>query len=327
MSLRLGIVMDPIESVNFKKDSSLAMLLAAQRRGWRLEYMELADLFLRDGRAGARVRALEVFDDPACWHRIGDPRDIALGELDVILMRKDPPFDMEFVYATYLLERAAADGALVVNRPDSLRDANEKMFTAWFPRCCPPTLVARDAGRFAAFLAEHGDIVLKPLDGMGGASVFRVRADDPNRKVIVETLTRSGTRFAMAQRYVPAITEGDKRILLINGEPAVPYALARMPAAGDQRGNLAAGARGKGVELGDAELAICAEVGPALRERGLLFVGLDVIGDRLTEINVTSPTCIRELDAIYGCDIGGQFIDAVTGQVRAQREARGASGV
>jgi len=321
VSVTAGIVMDPIGSIQFKKDSSLAMLLAAQRRGWELRYLELADLLARDGRALGRMRPLEVRDDPRDWYRLGEPRIGELAELDCLLMRKDPPFDMEFVYATYLLELAERDGVLVVNRPRSLRDANEKMFTAWFPQCCPPTQVARDPALLAEFLAEHGDIVVKPLDGMGGTSVFRVRADDPNRNVIFETLTAGGTRFAMAQRYLPEIRDGDKRILLIEGEPALPYALARMPAPGDQRGNLAAGARGVGVELGEAELAICAAVGPELRRRGLVFVGLDVIGSHLTEINVTSPTCIRELDAIYGCDIAGRLLDAIEQRLAGPRDA------
>lgn len=310
MNKRLGVVMDPIASITVKKDTTFAILLAAQARGWSIAYFEQADLWLRDGRAWGRARALTLRDDPHDWFALGAPHDAPLAGLDAILMRKDPPFDMEYVYTTYLLERAEAEGVLVVNRPQSLRDANEKLFTAWFAEHCPPTLVARDAARFKAFLAEHGDVIFKPLEGMGGSGIFRVRADDPNVNVVIETLTERGRRFAMAQRYLPEIVAGDKRILLIDGEP-VPYCLARIPAAGETRGNLAAGGRGVGQPLADEDRAICAAVGPALRARGLLFVGLDVIGTRLTEINVTSPTCARELDAQFGLDIGGELMRAI----------------
>ncbi|TCO81521.1 glutathione synthase [Plasticicumulans lactativorans] len=310
MNKRLGVVMDPIASITVKKDTTFAILLAAQARGWSIAYFEQADLWLRDGRAWGRARALTLRDDPHDWFTLGAPHDAPLAELDAILMRKDPPFDMEYVYTTYLLERAEAEGVLVVNRPQSLRDANEKLYTAWFAEHCPPTLVARDAARFKAFLAEHGDVIFKPLEGMGGSGIFRVRADDPNVNVVIETLTERGRRFAMAQRYLPEIVAGDKRILLIDGEP-VPYCLARIPAAGETRGNLAAGGRGVGQPLTDEDRAICAAVGPVLRARGLLFVGLDVIGTRLTEINVTSPTCARELDAQFGLDIGGELMRAI----------------
>ena len=310
MNVKVGVVMDPIDSINVKKDTTLAMMLAAQRRGWELRYMELGDLFVRDGDAHARMRPIDVRDDPHDWYTLGEPHTGALASLDVILMRKDPPFDMEFVYATYILERAEAAGVLVVNKPRSLRDANEKMFTAWFPRCCPPTLVTREHARMASFLDEHGDIIVKPLDGMGGVSVFRVRADDPNMNVVFETLTRQQTRYAMCQRYIPEISDGDKRVLLIEGEP-VDYALARVPAGGDARGNLAAGARGVGMEITARMRAIAGEVGPVLREKGLIFAGLDVIGDYLTEINVTSPTCVRELDAEFGIDIAGKLMGAI----------------
>ncbi|HKK13955.1 MAG TPA: glutathione synthase [Gammaproteobacteria bacterium] len=311
MTIALGVVMDPIASIQAYKDSTLAMLLAAQRRGWTLHYMEMGDLFLRDGRAHARTRAMSVGDDPGRWYQwTGEPRVTPLDTLDVLLMRKDPPVDMEYLYATQVLERAEAGGARVVNRPASLRAVNEKLYTAWFPQCCPPTLVARDAGRLRDFLAEHNEIILKPLDAMGGASIFRVAAADPNVNVIIETLTDRGRRYAMAQRYLPEIAAGDKRILLIDGEP-VPYALARIPAAGETRGNLAAGGRGEGVALSERDRWICAQVAPALRENGLMFVGLDVIGDYLTEINVTSPTCIRELDQLFGLDIAGQLMDRI----------------
>lgn len=308
--ISLGVVMDPIGSIKIHKDSTFAMLLEAQARGWPLYYMELGDLFLRDGVAHARSRRLQVSDDANAWYQFGAEQELRLGSLDAVLMRKDPPFDTEYVYATYLLERAQADGALVVNDPRGIRNANEKLFTAWFTQCCPPTLVDRNAGRIRDFLREHGDIIVKPLDGMGGASIFRIAAGDPNTNVILETLTAHGTRFTMAQRFLPEIAAGDKRILMVDGEP-VPYALARIPAAGETRGNLAAGGRGVGVELSERDRWICTQVGPALRERGLLFVGLDVIGDYLTEINVTSPTCIRELDAQYGLNIAAQLLDRI----------------
>lgn len=317
MTVRLGVVMDPIGGINIKKDTTFALLLAAQARGWELEYMELNDLFLRDGRPSAHLRALEVRDDPAGWYRLREYRTAPLSEFDVILMRKDPPFDMEYIYSTYLLEQAERAGVLVVNRPASLRDANEKLFTAWFPQCCPATLVTRSGRMLRDFLTEYGDIVIKPLDGMGGASIFRVRSGDPNLSVIIETMTSREGRYVMAQRFLPDIVHGDKRILLIDGEP-VPYALARIPAPGEARGNLAAGGRGEGVPLTDRDRWICSQVGTALRERGLLFVGLDVIGDYLTEINVTSPTCVRELEAIYGLDIKSQVIDAIARRLGKQ---------
>jgi glutathione synthase len=286
------------------------MLLEAQRRGWPITYLQQRDLFLRDGRVSGRGRGLQLRDDPDDWFSTGEPFELELGTLDVILMRKDPPFDMEYIYTTYLLDRAAADGALVVNRPDSLRDANEKLFTAWFPQCCPPTLVSRDMARLKAFLAEQGDVVVKPLDGMGGEGIFRLRLGDPNTNAILETGTVHGRKTLMAQRFLPEYADGDKRILLIDGEP-IPYALARIPAEGESRANLAAGGAGVGVELSERDRWICSEVGPALRERGLVFVGLDVIGDYLTEINVTSPTCIRELDAIYDLNISATLFDAI----------------
>ena len=317
MSIRVGVVMDPVGSIIVKKDTTLAMMLAAQRRGWELRYMELGDLFVRDGAAHARMRSIDVRDDPNDWYTLGEPRTGPLASLDVILMRKDPPFDMEFVYATYILERAEAAGVLVVNRPRSLRDANEKMFTAWFPQCCPPTLVTREHARMHAFLDEHGDIIVKPLDGMGGMSIFRVQAGDPNANVIFETLTHRQTRYAMCQRYIPEIGEGDKRVLLIDGEP-IGYALARVPAGGDARGNLAAGAEAVGMEITPRMREIASEVGPVLREKGLLFVGLDVIGDRLTEINVTSPTCVREIDAAFGVDIAGDLMRAIAARLAAR---------
>jgi len=310
MTVKLGVVMDPISEISVKKDSTLAMLLAAQARGWALQYMELNDLFFRDGICHGRMRALAVRDDPQDWFDLGEPETRPLSQLQVVLMRKDPPFDMEYIYATYLLERAEQAGVLVVNKPQSLRDANEKMVTAWFPQCCPPTLVTRELSRLYEFLHMEKQIIVKPLDGMGGASIFRVNEGEANTTVIFETMTRHQSRFIMAQRFLPEIRDGDKRVLLINGEP-LAYALARVPAQGDARGNLAAGATGVGVELGERERWLAAQIGPALRDKGLLFVGLDVIGDYVTEINVTSPTCIRELDAIYGLDIGAQLMDTI----------------
>ncbi len=316
MTIRLGVVMDPIASINPKKDSTLAMLVSARARGWEIEYMEQADLFLRDGEAFADARKLSsVSYNPEQLYTLEEPHQIPLADLDVILMRKDPPFDTEYIYTTYILEQAEARGVLVVNRCNALRDANEKMFTAWYPQCIPPTLVTRDAGRIRAFLAEQGDIVVKPLWGMGGASVFRLRTDDPNIGVVIETLTGFGSQYVMAQRFLPEIRDGDKRILVIDGEP-VPWALARIPRPGETRGNLAAGGEGVGVALSERDRWICTQVGPSLRERGLLFVGLDVIGDYLTEINVTSPTCIRELDKIYNLDIAGQLMDAIESHLK-----------
>jgi glutathione synthase len=317
MSVRLGIVMDPISGISYKKDSSLAMLLAAEARGWSLFYMEQHDLYQVAGVAKARMRPLKVFADPQHWFELGDEIDAPLTELDVILMRKDPPFDMEFVYSTYLLEQAERAGVLIVNRPQSLRDCNEKLFATQFPHCTPPTLVSRRADILREFAKEHRDIILKPLDGMGGTSIFRHREGDPNLSVILETLTNLGQQQIMAQAYLPAIKDGDKRILMINGEP-VPYCLARIPAAGETRGNLAAGGRGEARPLTDRDRWIAAQVGPTLREKGLLFVGLDVIGDYLTEINVTSPTCIREIDNAYNTGIGEQLMAAIAAQLNAR---------
>ena len=319
-SIKIGVVMDPIGAIKPAKDTTLAMLLAAQARGWELHYLEQPDLYLRDGEARGRSRRLTVRDTECDWFQWGEERDRPLVELNAILMRKDPPFDLEYVYSTYILERAETAGVLVVNRPQALRDANEKAYTAWFPQCCPPTLMTRSLGRIRAFLAEHHQIVVKPLEGMGGMLVFVLTEGDPNISVVLETLTERGSRLTVAQKYLPEIREGDKRILLIDGEP-VPFALARVPAPGESRGNLAAGGSGVGVPLSARDRWICAQVAPALKEKGLLFVGLDVIGDYLTEINVTSPTCVRELDKLYGLDIGAQFIQVVEDRLKARRSA------
>ncbi|MEJ2360590.1 MAG: glutathione synthase [Gammaproteobacteria bacterium] len=308
--VKLGVVMDPIGSIHYKKDSTLAMLVAAQQRGYQLHYLEMSDLYLAGAEARATVRDLTVQYDPQHWYELGESRDIALSQLDVILMRKDPPFDMDYIFATYILELAEQAGALVVNRAAALRDWNEKLAALQFPQCICPTLVSSRYDTLKTFIQQQQDTILKPLDGMGGASVFRVSANDPNLNVIMETLTHHQQRQIMAQRYLPEISAGDKRILLIDGVP-VPYALARIPSQGETRGNLAAGGRGEGVALSERDAWICEQVGPRLREQGLLFVGLDVIGDYLTEINVTSPTCIRELDTQYGLDISAMLLDSI----------------
>jgi glutathione synthase len=315
MPIKLGMVMDSIDHINIKKDTSFAMLLEAQARGWELHYMELNDLFLRNGRAYARTRTLTVERNARQWYQFIAEQDIPLDQLNVIMMRKDPPFDQEYIYATYLLERAESMGVYVVNKPQSLRDANEKLFTAWFPQCCAETLVAREPARIRNFLLEQGEIILKPLDGMGGTSIFHLRQNDPNLSVILETMTQYNSRYVMAQKYIPEIKDGDKRILMINGE-AVPYSLARIPAEGESRGNLAAGGRAEGRELTEQDWWIANQVGPTLREKGLIFVGLDVIGDKLTEINVTSPTCAQELDQQFGLNIAGQLMDHIESNIQ-----------
>jgi len=314
MQLSLGVVMDPIARITPYKDTTLAILLEAQRRDWPIHYMEMGDLWVRDGVAWGRTRRLTVRDDNDDWFELDEGPTLKLSDLDTILMRKDPPFDTEYIYATYILERAQAAGTVVVNRPAALRDVNEKMAITAFPELCMPTLISRDGRQIREFIAEHRDTVLKPLEGMGGARVFRLRDDDPNISVVLEVLTGHGQRYAMAQRYIPAIADGDKRILMIDGEP-VPYVLARLPAPGESRGNLAAGGRGEGRPLSGRDREIAAAVGPMLRERGLVFAGLDVIGDWLTEINVTSPTCVRELDKIYDINIASDLLDAVAAHV------------
>lgn len=310
MTIKLGMVMDPIGQINIKKDTSFAMLLEAQARGWELHYLELGDLFLSNGKARARSRILQVQRDAQQWHQFLGEQEIDLAELDVIIMRKDPPFNQEYIYATYMLEQAERQGCYVVNKPQSLRDANEKMYTAWFPQCCTDTLVARDPQKIRGFLQQHQEIILKPLDGMGGASIFHVREHDPNLSVILEVMTEHASRYIMAQKYLPEIKHGDKRILMVNGEP-VPYCLARIPSSGESRGNLAAGGRGEGRELSARDRWIAEQVGPTLREKGLVFVGIDVIGDYLTEVNVTSPTCVQELDKQFGINISGQLMDHI----------------
>jgi glutathione synthase len=316
--LRLAVVMDPIAKIKFAKDTTLGMLLAAQARGWPLHYLEQANLRLRDGVAEGSVRALTVRADPADWYTLGEPKVEPLGAFDAILMRKDPPFDMEFIYTTYILERAELAGALVVNRPRGLRDMNEKVYTAWFPQCCAPTLVTRDMNEMAAFASQHGKIVCKPLDGMGGRSIFVLDSGDKNSRVVFENLTQDGSHFAIVQKYLPEIVQGgDARVLLVDGEP-VPYALARIPSATDHRGNLAAGAQGVGRPLDDRDRWLCQQIGPAMRAAGMLFVGLDVIGGFVTEINVTSPTGARELDKQFHLDVGDLLMAAIE-RTRAAR--------
>jgi glutathione synthase len=311
MSIQIVVVMDPIASIKPAKDTTLAMMLAAQQRGWTIWYAQQRDLWLDDGVAFGRLRPVRVRDDLKDWFELGEPKVARLAQFDAILMRKDPPFDMEYIYTTYILERAELEGALVVNRPQGLRDMNEKVFTAWFPQCCAPTLITRDMGDMHAFLKQHLRIVCKPLHGMGGKSIFVVDRGDKNANVIFETLTDYGAQYAIVQKYLPDIVStGDSRVLVIDGEPA-PYALARIPTETDNRGNLAAGAVGVGRELTPRDRWLVSQIGPTLRERGMLFVGLDVIGGYVTEINVTSPTGVRELDKQFKTEIAGLLMDAI----------------
>ncbi len=310
MTVKIGMVMDPISLININKDTSFAMLLEATARLWEIHYMELNDLYLRNGRAYARTRLLQVQRDPEQHFQFIGEQVVALETLDVIIMRKDPPFNQEYIYATYILERAEQSGCYVINKPQSLRDANEKIYTAWFPQCCTDTLVTRESSLIRDFLQEHHEIILKPLDGMGGASIFHLSQGDPNLSVILENMTQHGSRMVMAQKYLPEIKQGDKRILVVNGE-AIPYALARIPAQGETRGNLAAGGTAEGRPLTERDQWIADQVGPTLVEKGLVFVGLDVIGDYLTEINVTSPTCVQELDKQFGLNISAKLLDHI----------------
>ncbi len=322
MPLDVIVVMDPIGSIKIAKDTTFAMLLEAQRRGHRLHYVQPGGLSLRDGRAQARVAPLTVRDiepghkpgERAGWFTLGEWADLPFGPGQVVLMRKDPPFDEEYLYDTHLLSIAQAAGAFVVNDPQGLRDYNEKLAAQLFPQCCPPTLVSRDPAALKAFVTEQGQAVLKPLDGMGGRSIFRAGTGDANLNVILETLTHGGQRQAMAQRYLPEIVAGDKRVLLVDGV-VVDYCLARIPQGDEFRGNLAVGGRGEGRPISDRDRWIAAQVAPLMRARGMLFVGLDVIGDYLTEVNVTSPTCVRELDAQFGLNIAGMLFDAIESRI------------
>ena len=309
MPLDIVVVMDPIGSIKIAKDTTFAMLLEAQRRGHRLHYVLPGGLSLRDGKAVAQVAPLAVKDDKAGWFTLGDAAELAFGPGQAVLMRKDPPFDDQFLYDTHILSVAQQAGALVVNDPQGLRDFNEKLAALLFPQCCPPTLVSRDPAALKAFVAEHGEAVLKPLDGMGGRSIFRAHAGDSNLNVILETLIGDGN-LTLAQRFIPGIKDGDKRVLLVDGVP-VDYVLARIPQGDEFRGNLAAGGLGEGRPISDRDRWIAEQVAPEMKRRGMLFVGLDVIGDYLTQVNVTSPTCVRELDAQFGLNIAGMLFDAI----------------
>lgn len=321
MTFKVGVVMDPIERIKPYKDSTFAMMLEAQRRGHQLFYMQPEDIFLRDGQPYAVTSEVKVWDRPQTdsksqYYGFGASAETPLAKLDIILIRQDPPFTNDYLYSTHFLELAEAQGVLVVNKPQTLRDANEKLFASWFPQCIPPTLVSANADQLKTFISEQQDTIFKPLDAMGGASIFRVKAGDPNINVIMETMTDHGKHHIMAQRYLPEIKQGDKRILLINGEP-ITYALARIPSEGETRGNIAAGGTGKGVALNERDYWLCEQIKPTLQAKGLHFVGLDVIGDYITEINVTSPTCIRELDTQYGLNIAGTLFDHLESQVPA----------
>jgi len=310
MSKQIAVIMDPIESIKPEKDTTLAIMLAAQQRNWHVHVLTPNDMWLLNGVVYARYQRVQLIDDAENWFTVLEGGELPLHEFDIVLMRKDPPFDMEYVYATYLLELAEAQGTLVVNKPQGLRDANEKLMAAWFPECMPPTLVTHNANQLRDFINHYQDVVLKPLDRFGGGSIFRLTTNDVNINVVIETLTNYGTSFTMAQQFISEISEGDKRIILIDGEP-IPYALARIPAEGEIRGNLAAGGKGVGVELTDRDRWLCEQVGPTLKRKGLLFVGLDVIGDYITEINVTSPTCVREIEAWFDVAICDQFLDCL----------------
>lgn len=317
MTYRVGIVMDPIEGIKPHKDSSFAMLLEAQRRGHELVYMQPEDLYLKNGQAYAISSLLKVWDRPKedQFFGFGESSEVALNTLDIILIRQDPPFNNDYLYSTHILEQAEAEGVLVVNKPQSLRDANEKLFASWFPECTPPTIVSANQNKLKEFVKDHKDTILKPLDAMGGASIFRVRDNDPNISVIIESMTEHGRHHIMAQTYLPEIKQGDKRILLINGEP-IEYTLARIPAEGETRGNIAAGGTGVGMPITGRERWLCQQIAPTLKAKGLYFVGLDVIGDYITEINVTSPTCIRELDTQFNLNIAGTLFDCLESQIK-----------
>ncbi len=314
MVTKLGVVMDPIDSLNPKKDSTLAMMRAAQRKGWEIYHIEQSGLYIQEGEVYTHRHKVNVFDDPQRWYEIIDSQHMPASDFSAILMRKDPPFDMQYVYSTYLLEMVEQAGTPVLNRPGGIRDCNEKLFALQFAQCCPPHVVSRDPAILRKFHETHGDVIYKPLDGMGGASIFHVKPDDSNLSVIIETLTDLGQQQIMAQKYIPEIKNGDTRILLIDGEP-VDFGLSRVPASGESRGNLAAGGEGIGRKLNERDRWICKQVGPSLKKRGLYFVGIDVIGDYLTEINVTCPTCIRELDRAFDLDIAGSYMDFIEREI------------
>jgi len=310
MALNIGIVMDPITSIKPYKDSTLAMMLAAQKKGWNLHYIEQANIYLKDQTDQVNYQNITVFDDDKHWFELGEKSTIQGTKLDVVLMRIDPPFNMEYIYTTYLLEMLEQQGSLIVNKPSSLRDANEKLFATQFPQCCTETLVTRNPDKLRDFINEQKDVILKPLDGMGGQSIFRVNPDDANLSVILETMVGFYQHTIMAQKFIPERTQGDKRILMVNGK-AIPYTLARIPAEGETRGNIAAGGTGIAMPITEREQWIADQIGPSLIDKGVLFAGLDVIGDYLTEINITSPTCIREIDAQFNLDIASQLMDCI----------------
>ncbi|WWP02246.1 MAG: glutathione synthase [Candidatus Dasytiphilus stammeri] len=308
--IKLGIVMDPIHTINIKKDTTFAILLQAQQRYYDIFYMEMHDLYILEGIAYARTRKLQVKDDINGWFSFGVEQHITLDYLDVIIMRKNPPFDTELIYATYILELAENKGTLIINKPQSLRDCNEKIFINWFPDFIIDTLVTRNAHQIIDFWKKHGDIILKPLDSMGGHLIFKITKNDPNLSVIIEILTNYGNRYCMVQKFIPDISQGDKRIFIIDGQP-IPYCLARIPLPGEIRGNLMAGGHGKVQSLSSKDWEIAHYVSPILQKKGLLFVGLDIIGDKLTEINITSPTCVREIEAECTISITGMFLDII----------------
>lgn len=308
--MKLGIVMDPIETINFKKDSTLAMMIEAQNKNHELFYMTPDSLYINSGISYAASSKVEVKNDPLGWFELEEEKLIKLSQLDAILMRQDPPFNSNYIYNTYVLEMASREGVSIFNNPRSLRDCNEKVFATEFPQCCTKHLVTSHKKLLTDFVEEHNDTVIKPLDGMGGASIFRLKKNDPNLNVILETITLHFTQKVMIQEYIPEIAEGDKRVLIINGEP-MSAAIARIPAQGELRGNLAAGASAVAKSLSDRDMWICKEVGPSLVEKGLLLVGLDIIGDYLTEINVTSPTCFKEYKELCDIDVANTFIEAV----------------
>jgi len=310
MALNIGIVMDPIASIKPYKDSTLAMMLAAQKKGWNLHYIEQANLYLHEKAVQVDYQSVTVLDDDKHWFELGEKSSMQGSQLDAILMRIDPPFNMEYIYTTYLLEMLEQQGCLIVNKPSSLRDANEKLFATQFPQCCTDTLVSRNPDKLRDFINEHQDVILKPLDGMGGQSIFRVSPGDANLSVILETMVGFSESTVMAQKFIPEITQGDKRILMVNGK-AIPYTLARIPAEGETRGNIAAGGTGVAMPITKREQWIADQIGESLIDKGILFAGLDVIGDYLTEINITSPTCIREIDAQFNLDIATQLMDCI----------------
>jgi len=308
--MKILFVLDPLDNIKTYKDTSYAMMQEAVARGHRLGVMQQEDLIWKSGKVICYTQELELTGDDKSWYRVGTSGAGSLTDYDCVVMRKDPPFDMEYVYSTYLLELGENEGARIFNRPGAIRDFNEKLSIARFPQFTTPTLVTRQESLIREFAGEYGDIILKPLDGMGGASIFRLQRGDPNLGVVIETLTLHGQRTVMAQRYIPQISDGDKRVLVIDGEP-VPFTLARFAKEGEHRGNLAAGGRGVAMPITDSEREIAETLGPELKAQGLLLVGLDVIGGVLTEVNVTSPTCMREIHDQAGCNVAALFVDAL----------------